>query len=62
MSINAIKYNNIPTLENLKNKHYSKRANLSSFSYVAPKKNTEPCFMLFGGLHGGLQFFGGNWI
>jgi hypothetical protein len=46
----------------------SKRSFLSSFAYIPdilpPSFGAQgsPCFMLFGGSHGGLGFFVGKWI
>jgi len=35
---------------------------LSCFSYIPEKVGTEPGYMLFGGLYGGLSFCVGQWI
>lgn len=65
VSVNVIKSNQ--TLENYKNKHYSKRGMISSFSYMNEKVGndkivSEIWYMLFGGLYGGLSFYAGQWV
>lgn len=53
---------NDKALETIKNKNYSKRTLLSSFSCMEEKVGKSPGYMIFGGSYGGFSFMGGKWI